>query len=245
MRFTSMSSIVVAVLCAATQVSAQPDPFSAYEMDRPLGTDPVDAPLPGGDARVMTTEGAFTASIGGVFNVTRSANGLADGSERRHSTFFTHLAPAIGWFVIDGLELRVAPGIVWRELDRGSSGTSTDRSWLLDAGARYHLVLGPKLAVYGGMGIGGYVGASDRKVQVIEVVDGEENPTTVREATETAGFALGAEAGLGIVLSSDLVLDAGLDLRWLVGSETIESESESLSTSTFNTGVAIRLRYIF
>ena len=134
---------------------------------------------------------------------------------------------------------------VWRELDRGASGTSTERAWLLDAGARYHLVLGPKLALYGGMSLGGYFGSSDRKVEVIEIVDGEQNPTSVREATDTAGFALGAEAGVGIVLTPELVLDAGLDLRWLIGSETIESESESLSASTFNTGIAVRLRYVF
>jgi len=245
LRSTVLSTVALglAAVCLPLDGDAQPDPFSAYDMER--NADAVEAPLPGGDARVMTSEGAFTAALGGVFNLTRTSNGQADGSERDNSTFFLNLTPSFGWFPIARLEVRVSPGVVWRDLDRGASGTATERAWLIDAGARYHLVLGPKLSVFGGLGFGGYIGESDRAVTVIERVDGEERETTVREAPDTAGFAMSGELGLSIVLDPRILLDAGVDFRWLTGSEYVDSEAESLPSSTFNTGLGLRLRYVF
>lgn len=243
---TAMRLLAACCLSLAPGLAgAQPDPFAAYDMERSAAVDPGALPLPGGDARVMTTAGTLTAALNGVFNLTQSTNGLIGGGERRHSTFYTHISPTIGWYVFDRLELRFAPGLIWRDLDRGDDGTATERAWIVDAGARYHVVLSSKLAVHVGVALGGYFGSSSRKIEIVELVDGEERPRTLGEATSTAGFSLDGGVGLGIVLTPELVLDAGVDLRWLIGSESIESEGESLASSLVNTGLTLGLRYVF
>lgn len=218
-------------------VFAQPDPFDDYEQGQ--RGNPQDAPLAGGDAGVIVESGSLTLGLAGVFAFTRSAGEGIEGDERVETTFFTRLSPSVGWMIFDGLELCFSPGLAWRRVQRGEDETTTERAVLLRGGVRYQTPLDSRLLAVLGAELGGYVGGSERPLAM------SQDARIVSEATDTSGFTAAFEVGLGVVLDPRVVLDLGLTVDVLTGSETISSEDASLASSLIHTGLRAGLRVFF
>ncbi len=228
--------LLVALALPAAPAAAQPDPFEDYDAGR-RGA-PGDAPPVGGDARVLAGSGSLVVGLATVFGFTRSAGEGLDGGERVDTTFFTRISPSVGLMIIDGLEVAFAPGLAWRRVERGEAETTTERALLLRGAARYQGALDSRILGVVGVELGGYVGGSERPLTT-------DDGRAVDEATDTAGFSVAVELGLGFVLDPRTVLDAGLTLDWLSGSEDIASEGASLGSSLLHTGLRLGLRFFF
>ncbi len=224
-------------LASAPAAWAQPDPFDDYEQGQ--RGNPQDAPLAGGDAGVIVESGALTLGFAGVFAFTRSAGEGLEGDERIETTFFTRLSPSIGWMVFDRVEFSFSPGLAWRRVQRGEDETTTERALLLRGGVRYQAPIDTRLLGFVGAELGGYVGGSERPLPE------SQNGRAVDEATDTSGFTAAFELGLGVVLDPRTVLDLGLTVDVLTGSETIASQDASLASSLVHTGLRLGLRFFF
>lgn len=238
---TTRGRLSVAAICIsmalAAAAQAQPDPFEDY--DRGQRGSGQDAPAAGGDADVLRGAGALTLGLAGVFALTHTTGEGLDGSERTETTFFTRISPSVGFMLFDGLEFSFSPGLAWRRISRGEGETTTERAVLLRGGVRYQAPLDSRILGVVGVEIGGYVGGSERPLA------GLQDGRVVDEATDTAGFTAAFELGLGVVLDPRTVLDLGLTVDYLTGSEDIGSQSASLASSLLHTGVRLGLRFFF
>jgi opacity protein-like surface antigen len=233
----------VALLLASSQAAAQPNPFEDYESTRPLATaeaspEQAAAPAP---ITPLLDRGRLVLGGSGLLSYTNSSNDVSGGANRDNSTLFTRLTPSVGYFVMDRLEVSVTPGLMLRRLDRGSADASAELSWLMEVGARYHYPIFKRLSVYGGVGLGGYFGSSERTLRA--EVDGSQQ--TLQESTDTLGLATTLNLGGGYMVARRVQLRLGLDMTWLVGQETAPSLEDDLSVSTFHLGLAAGVFYTF
>lgn len=239
-----MCAAFVAALSAPDAALAQPDPFSAYEASQQPGV-----VQPGlGDLAPSTplAKGTFTGGLGASYAYTRASNDLVDGGSATNSTLFMRLAPEVGYFIVDRLELSFSPGLLKRSLDRGKAGEASDSAWLFEAKARYHLPLTERFVVLAGLGLGGYVGGSSRTVTIQELKDdGEIVDRNLSESTDTSGFSLSGQVGAGYFFDPRIQIRVTFDLNWLIGSEKVSGVGRSLDTSTTHTGLGAALMYYF
>ncbi len=245
MRTPMMTGCLLAAACLWSGAAvAQPDPFAAWEASQRGAPALPGAPAVGPVSPL--TAGTWTGGFGGSFAFTSAKNDLPEGGSASNATLFTRMAPEVGFFVARGLEVAFAPGIVVQRLDRGDDGDTTDVAWLLEAKVRYHLPVGQRLSLIGGLGMGGYFGGASRSVRITELLeDGTPQARKISESTDTAGFALSGQAGAGYFFEPRFQLRLTVDVHWLVGNERIDSGDESLSTSTTHAGLGAALMYFF
>lgn len=235
----------VALLLASSQAAAQPNPFEDYESTRPLintGEQQGQAQAPAPEPVVpLLEQGRLVLGGSGLLSYTNSSNDVSGGANRDNSTLFTRLTPSVGYFVLDRLEVSVTPGLMLRRLDRGSQDASAELSWLMEVGARYHYPVHKRLSVFGGLGIGGYFGSSDRTLQATI----EDETQTLEESTDTLGLSTTLNLGGGYMVTRQVQLRLGLDMTWLVGQESASSLEKDLNVSTFHLGLAAGVFYTF
>lgn len=254
---TIAPQVIMWVLCAALtlpwgQAASQPNPFEAHEdsqdtveeaADPPKEDKPADPPKVVPRASRAFKKGGFSLGAGTLFSQTSTTNGLPEGGEINNTTLFFRLAPQLGYFVIDNLEVSLSAGLLTRELDRGGNDVAVENDLLIEATARYYVPLVERFALYADLGLGGYFGSSERLLS-IPLTEGAA-ATTINEQTDTSGAAFLGAIGASYVLVDKVQLRAGLGFTGLIGSEDITSVGESLSVSTFNTGLSIGLFYLF
>jgi hypothetical protein len=166
-----------------------------------------------------------------------------------YSTLFLRLTPELGFFIIDNLELNLSAGLFVRQLVRKSDvegqeepETAPETNFLFELGARYFTPDYKGFSAFGGLGMGGYFGSSERNL-TIEGTNGQ--PQQVVEPTDTAGFTVTGQLGAAYMMRERLQLRAGVALSYLIGSEDVPSQDESLGASTFNAGLTFGLHYHF
>lgn len=246
-----MALVAVGAGVAPGVAQAQPNPFDAFEDSQggepsAGGAEGTSAPVPA-PAPVLKHRkaGSWNAGVHTVFNRTTVTNDLPDGGTAENSTLFLEIAPTLGTFVVDNVEVWGKIGLLARQLDRGSD-VSLEDNFLLEVGGRYHLPLTGAFALNGSVGVGGYLGSSDRQI-TLQVASGEDGsrPVKINEATSTQGFRFSVGLGAGYALLPSVQLRAGLSLIGLFGTETLESVKDSLSVSTVNTGLSLGVDYLF
>lgn len=242
---------------ASTQRAAvaQPDPFLDYETSKAAGEEPPQLPpeepapplqaAPVGPAepaegdatglQLPFEKGAWMVGGRTLFSYTGTRNELPSGSDQSNRTLFLRLTPTVGYFIDDNIQLSASVGWLFRSLSREDDVQATESAWLFEAAGHYVLPMGKRFALVPGLGLGFYLGGSDRKLRLA----GEE----VNESTSTRGFSAAFYLGVAYQVATNWQVRSGVALSTLLGTETIRDSS--LSTSTAHFGLPVELYYTF
>lgn len=180
--------------------------------------------------------GKFGLGLGGVFNYTNTSNEVSTGDNLDNNTFFMRLSPRAEYFFAENVPVVFRAGLLTRSLDRGSTN-ATEMSGIFTVGSGYHLPLNTKLSLNIEAEIGGYIGSSERSVQVAEA--------TVSESTDTRGFAFGGGLVFAYMMGENGQLRAGISYTGLVGNESVSSTDENLSATTHAVGLTLGYMFFF
>ena len=191
--------------------------------------------------RSIFDPGRISLGLDGMFSTTSSRVELLSGGDTTDRTAFFRAEPQFSVIVIPNLEVGLSAGMVARRLAR-EDGASTDLALALQPLARYHIPATRRLAVYGQVGTGYFMGRTSRDIPII----GE---TLEDQQTSTRGFILTTGLGVNYRLSEGLQLRFGLKFNGLWGREHVELPGhdidDRLSISTTNFGTSTGLRYTF
>lgn len=255
---TSFTPTVVGValtstLClaaGASRAQEAPDPFKDYEgwsgeAPPPLPPEKSAAAsasstsqrTPDGNVRLPLSAGLWSLGGRSIFAYTTSKNELLAGGDETNSTMFLRLTPTLATFVQDRFQVGGSVGLLRKSLARESGGKATENDFLFEATGSYFLPLGARFAFVPGVGLGGYFGSSERTF----TAGGQQ----INESTSTRGFAASVYLGAAYQMSESWQIRSGLGITALLGSETISSQSASLSSSTVHFGVPVELFYTF
>ena len=256
---TSFTSTVVGaaltcILCLAagsSRAQQAPDPFKDYEgwsgeappplpPEKPAAASSASSTsqrTPDGNVRLSLSAGLWSLGARGIFAYTTSKNELLAGGDETNSTMFLRLTPTLTTFVQDRFQVGGSIGLLRKSLARESGGKATENDWLIEATGSYFLPLSQRFALVPGLGLGGYFGSSERTF----TVGGKD----ITESTGTRGFAASAYFGAAYQMSESWQIRSGLGITALLGSETISSQSTSLSSSALHFGVPVELFYTF
>ncbi|MBK8011658.1 MAG: hypothetical protein IPK13_09915 [Deltaproteobacteria bacterium] len=247
-KAAGLVTFFLASLCSAGAI-AQSDPFSDYEEGRvdPNTAMPFLEGVPSEDQTssealpvLQVQAGKWSVGARGALSWTTGRNEVVDGQRERNTNLFLRFTPTFAFFVWDNVEVAGSLGFLSHSLAR-PDGIATETDWLLEATGHYYIKLTDRLALAPGLGLGAYLGSSERPVTA--VVDGTAR--TVRESTSTVGGLTAVYGDVIYQLSSNLRLRAGLALTAMFGSESIASSGKSLGSQTVNTGVTLGLFYVF
>lgn len=195
----------------------------------------------------LVSQGNLGMGASGTFNYTTSSNELINtqnkptGDDATNSNLFMLVSPEFGYFMSDRLQLAINIGFLLRNIQRDAENTNAERNYLFTGGVKYHVPFTERFSFIPGLGAGFYIGSSSRPVQTN--IEGVE--TIVDESTSTWGFDMNGQLGFGYLVGDRTELTAGLQFHYLYGFENIPSVAESLSISTFNTGLNFGLFYYF
>ena len=195
----------------------------------------------------LVSQGNMGMGASATFNYTTSSNELLgadntpNGQKATNSNLFMLVTPEFGYFMADRLQLAFNVGFLLRNIQRDAESSNAERNWMFTGGAKYHVPFTERFSFIPGLGAGFYVGSSSRPVQT--TVAGM--PTIVDESTSTWGFDLNGQLGFGYLVGERTELTASMQFHFLYGFETIPSVANSLSISTFNTGLNFGLFYYF
>lgn len=193
----------------------------------------------------LVSQGNLGMGAGGTFNYTTSSNEQIENTvatgQVTNSNLFMLIAPEFGYFMSDRLQLAINIGFLLRNIQRDKDSSNAERNYLFTGGVKYHVPFTERFSFIPGLGAGFYIGSSSRPVQTTI----QNMPTIVDESTSTWGFDMNGQLGFGYLVGDRTELTAGLQFHYLYGFENIPSVAESLSISTFNTGLNFGLFYYF
>ena len=199
------------------------------------------------DIEEMTAQGNLGFGVNATFNYTNSQNQILEGrvatdNSATNANLFMLVLPELGYFISDRVQLALNVGYLLRRLQRDEAqNASTESNWMFTGGVRYHIPFTPRFSFIPGIGAGFYVGSSSRDIIVnINGVD-----TTTNEGTDTYGLDLNTTMNFGYLIGERTELQAGFQVHYLYGVESIESAEENLSVSTFNVGLNLGVFYYF
>ena len=198
--------------------------------------------------RTVYDAGRWSVGVDGIFSMTSSRVELLDEEQREvtDSTRFLRIDPWVTVAVIDRVEVGLITGLVSRRLSQENADSSTDTALAFQPVGRYNLPVSHRIAIYGQLAPGFYLGRSQRTVPAQE--EGDE--PIENERTNTRGFVYSMGAGVNYRLTEGVQLRFGLAFNGLWGRESFSDDSldladESLSTSTTNFGTSAGIRYTF
>jgi hypothetical protein len=236
---------VAVTATAQPEGSTPPDPFDDYAATHADSEPVAAAPYTPStrsettkvvDGTVPTRAGNYYLGASVSFDYAGSSNEQINGPSLVNHNFFTRISPKFGYFVIDRLEIGGSLGLLWKSLSRTNEETTTESDLFLEATAHYHVPAG-RFSLAPGLGLGGYFGGSSRPLSV--------NGKATTESTSTRGFQATLYLTGAYQVSDHWQLRSGLSLTGLVGSETVGSVDQSLSSSAFYVGIPVQLNYTF
>lgn len=183
--------------------------------------------------KVTRTKGPVSFGLNFIFNFASNTNEVKDSPDESDGATFLRLEPQFEYYVTPEVPITFSAGWLRRSLSRGDDVTSASNELLLLLGTGYHLPITQAFTLFGTAGVGGYFGSSSAQIGNIDAT------------TDTVGFGGNAAVGAGLNFSDNGQFRAGLTYTGLVGSETQEMNSESLSVVTHNIALNIGLFYNF
>lgn len=187
----------------------------------------------------QTQSGASGVGLNSIFNFSLASNEVEGADDVSNSNMFLRLEPQFEYFVIDGVPITISAGWLRRSISRADDSSSASNDFLSFVGTGYHLNTTPNFAVIFAVGLGGYLGASENEVTVIDATTG--NTTSLTEKTSTLGFGGTATLGAGYQFGKRGQFRAGVTYTGLFGNETLESTDTSLGVTTHNIALNVGL----
>lgn len=239
-----------------SQAVAQPNPFDAYEgkkqsdetkaaaststSQQDCDCDAKAAAAPKFMNRNVTRKKDLLVGASSSLSFTTSYNETSD-DPISNSTLFIRLAPNVGYFLMDNLEVGGSVGLLWRQIARSDDTTNLGRDFTFQARGRYHFHVTERFSLLPGLALGGYIGRSQRSTQALQ--DGELETLDY----DTRTFGLIAEGGveIGYLLTPNFQLQAGINAIGLFGGERSQLEDETFQVRTFNTSLNIGVARYF
>lgn len=232
---------------AALAAGEAPDPFEDYAGSHPESP-PVEAVTPptrpgasgpGSDASLVLPWKRGNWQVGGygTFAYAGSNSDLLSGGEESNRNLFLRLAPRVGYFLMDQVELGASAGILTKSINREGKTISSETDFLLEGSVHYTVPVASRFALIPGAGLGFYFGSSSRPINI--------NGTETDETTSSRGIAFSLYPMLAYQLTPEWQLRSGLSMTLLYGSELIKSADKRLGTSAAYFGVPIQISYTF
>ncbi|MGM0557594.1 MAG: hypothetical protein ACQEVA_14520 [Myxococcota bacterium] len=170
----------------------------------------------------LLEQGRFEVMVQSAGLLSRDSSDTVDGSTETFTSLYMNPEGAIGYMLLDELQLRVSLG--WLRISTATSETSLQD---FNAGqgtlqALYHIELPYGTAIYTGAGAGFFYGATARP--------GPAENTTVSNAT--SGFAAQGLVGLLLQPGPRVILRTGLRVDGLFSSETLDDATGDSISST-------------
>ncbi|MCC6556105.1 MAG: outer membrane beta-barrel protein [Polyangiaceae bacterium] len=244
-------SAVLAILLSGRGAAAQaspPDPFEDY--DRWKSGEEVAPPgAPPGEGAFEAPVGQWAGFAQGAWafggrvqlSYTGANNEVLEGVDESNNTFIFRLTPTLTYNPIERVHLGLAMGVLAKSISQQAGQDANETNFFTEAVGHYYIPLGSRFAFVPGVGLGFYLGSGSRDLTVTK----GNNTVTIDESTTTSGFSAALYLRLGYALSKEWFISSGLTLNALLGSESIDSSGDSLSTSTAHIGLPIELYYAF
>jgi hypothetical protein len=245
-RWSVAALVAVAAALLSPRASAQPDPFTDYEaMKTGKSVAPPDLPPPpqadrpkSKDPMIETEPWKWSVGARGALSYTGISNATLVGVNQSNTTLFVRLTPAVGLMVHKQVLVSASVGLLAKNLTREDGRDATEFAGLVEFSGNYIIPLTPRFAFMPGLGIGPYLGSSDRR---IALPDGR----TVNESTSTFGISMAGYLTIGYQLSQLLELRTGLSIYGLFQSEHVESANQDLASSAVHVGLPIEMHFHF
>lgn len=232
---------------AALAAGEAPDPFEDYAVSHPESP-PVETVTPPPRANSSGSGSATNIEIPwkrgnwqvggyGTFAYAGSNSDLLSGGEESNRNLFLRLAPHVGYFLMDQVELGASVGILTKSLNREGKTIASETDFLLEGTIFYSVPMASRFALLPGAGLGFYFGSSSRPINI--------NGSETDENTSSRGVAFSIYPMLAYQLTPDWQLRSGLSMTLLYGSELIKSADKRLGTSAAYFGVPIQVSYTF
>lgn len=220
-------------LVAESTASAQPNPFTDYEAMKAGQPPPkVDDAAAEDEPMVVVKKGSMLLGGRTSFSYAAASNDTTGGN-KSNSTFFVRLTPTFGYYVADHVLVGGSIGGLWKNLSRDGDSKNSESAWLFEVTGHYVVPLTRRFALAPGAGIGFYVGSS-------KIPNNGAN-----ESTSTRGLAVALYLNAGYQVTQHVHLRSGLALFALAGSETVDSQNRSFSTSAAHIGLPLEVFYTF
>ncbi len=254
-RGFAAAAVGICATLVTLNVAAQPDPFDDYEKWKQEDTAPPPAapgdgtenkdpkePADTDEPAFQRNKGLFSFGGRGMFSYTGTSNEALTGPDLSNTTLFYRLSPAVGYFLTENIQLGASIGLLGKSIAREGDRNTTELDVLTEVTAHYVLPMGKRFALMPGVGLGVYLGSSDRPLRV---EDSNGDVTETQENTSTFGVSGSLYLSVAYQLSKNVHLRTGLALNALIGTESVSSQDESLSSSTAHFGLPLELYYSF
>lgn len=244
---------VAAVLAlGASSALAQPNPFDDYDQgvsavpeEEPEALPPEEPPAEEAAAPEAETAAPYSveqflwsAGLGTQLAYTGATNEVLSGDDESNRTLYLTIAPRVGFFPVENFEVGLGLGLLSQLAARESGDSTAQNNFFFEASAHYHIPVGSSFAIIPGLGLGGYFGSSSR---TLVLADDSE----IDEKTSSRGFLLKGYLGVGYEPHPNWRLRSGIVVGGLFGSETVESQEATLSSTAVHVGLPVELSYLF
>ncbi len=230
---------IASIALAPGSAAAQPSPFADYEHMK-HGTPPPPASAPVPETPLLPWQrGTWMLGLRSAFSYTGASAESLVGASESSTTFFFRFTPTLQVHILDRLALGGSFGLLGKSSGREQGGGRSEIDWLTEVTVHYTFPVTPRFALTPGLGLGFYLGGSDRKLLVTE------GAPQVDESLSTRGFAAALHLDVAYQVTRNIQLRSGLGLFASAGSESLESASRTLGTTAFNITVPIEIYYTF
>lgn len=219
---------------------AQPSPYADYAaLKRGEAPPPVEGAVVEPDTVLPYQKGVWMLGLRSAFSYTGALAQSLTGPSETTTTFFFRLAPTLQLHVVDKLAIGVSFGLLGKSQSREEDRSRSEIDWLTEVTAHYTIPITSRFALTPGVGLGFYVGGSDRNLQKVTA------GPLVEESTSTRGFAGALYLDVAYQVAKNLQLRSGLGFFGSVGSESLEDVPQNLTTTAFNITLPVEVHYTF
>jgi len=230
---------------------AQPNPFEDYEEGvepppYPTGVEgedeepgePEEPAEPPGAVDYRADQFTWGVGLGASFAYTGTNNQTLVGQDVTNRTLFARVTPEGRVFILDNVEIGLSMGLLSKLSAREQDTQATETNFMFEVSGFYHHPIGAGFALVPGLGVGGYFGSSTRDLTL-------PNGTSTEESTSTSGFNATLHLGAAYQPHENWRLRSGFTFGFLAGSEYVDSQDASLSTTAVHIGLPLEVIYVF
>ena len=188
----------------------------------------------------VLNQGRFEVGVNAAGVLSRSTIAPEDGDEVELRSSYFNPNIFFGYTVIPKLQVKLLAG--YQGIGTESNGVTLQDSNALSVvlQSAYHIPVEREFSLYGGIGLGGYFGSTQRP---FTVTDQDGALREVVGDNSTNGFIFQAMLGALVEPNDKLTLRAGLRFDTLRGSETPEEENAEILSELTSTNLQVLIEF--